>query len=166
MKYHRSQIPSIVFTNDCKTIIVSSRDQKLSFWSLKENKFNRLGAIQLEEDVEGMQYVNLNLPDSKTIPFLITGGTDGILKILDINNQKYVYSEEDPLKQEIEKVFYLKKSNTIMTLTNDQVLTYYQLSINNETSLPSLSRLYSLCLYNDEIIDVKYLRSMENHIVM
>jgi U3 small nucleolar RNA-associated protein 13 len=166
LNYHRSQIPSIVFTNDCKTLIVSSRDQKLSFWNLKDNKFNRLGAIQLEEDVEGMQYVNLTLPDSKTIPFLITGGTNGILKILDINNQKYVYSEEDPLKQEIERVFYLKKSNTIMTLTNDQVLTYYQLSINNETSLPSLSRLYSLCLYNDEIIDVKYLRTVENHIVM
>jgi len=166
MKYHRSQIPSIVFTNDCKTLIVSSRDQKLSFWNLEQNKFDRLGAIQLEEDVEGMQYVNLEVADDKNVPYLITGGTDGILKILDVNNQKYVYQEQDPLKQEIEKVFYIKQSNQIMTLTNDQVLTYYNLSVNTEKELPQLERLYSLCLYNDEIIDVKYLKCKEDHIVM
>lgn len=166
MSYHKSQIPSIEFTNDCKTLIASSRDQKLSFWNLKENKFNRLGAIQLNEDVEGMHYVNLEVSESKTVPYLITGGTDGKLKILDVNSQKYVYEEEDPIKQEIEKVFYLKKESKILALTNDQVLTYYDLSINKEAQLPELKRQYSLCLYNDEIIDLKYLGCMDNHIVM
>lgn len=165
LQYHSSQIPAMEFTNDCKTLIVSSRDQKLSFWNLKDNKFNRIGAIRLEEDIEGMHYVNLQV-DDKTMPFLITGGTNGTLKILDINNQKYVYEEQDSLKQEIEKVFYIKHLNQIMTLTTDQVLTYYSIKIDSKSLLPSLERLYSLCLYNDEIIDVKYLKNYENHIVM
>ena len=166
MKYHRSQIPTIEFTNDCKTLIVSSRDQKLSFWNLKGNKFDKIGAIRLEEDVEGMHYVNLEVSEDKTLPYLITGGSDGVLKILDINNQKYVYEEQDPIKQEIEKVFYIPKENKIMALTNDQVLTYYSLNINQEKQIPELERLYSLCLYNDEIIDVRYIRNKESHIVM
>lgn len=158
LHYHRSQIPSLVFTNDLKTLIVSSRDQKLSFWDLKDNTFSRIGALQLNEDVEGMQYVNLQISKTKAAPYLITGGTDGKLKILDINNQKYVYEEEDPLKQEIEKVFYLPKDNQILVLTNDQVLTYYHLFINESTEKPQLKRQYSLCLYNDEIIDLKFLK--------
>lgn len=158
MHYHRSQIPSLAFTNDLKTLIVSSRDQKLSFWNLKDNTFARIGALQLNEDVEGMQYVNLQISKDKAAPYLITGGTDGKLKILDINNQKYVYEEQDPLKQEIERVFYLPKDNQILTLTNDQVLTYYNLFINESTEKPELKRLYSLCLYNDEIIDLKFLK--------
>lgn len=166
MQYHRSQIPTMAFTNDLRTLIVASRDQKLSFWNLKNNKFDRIGAIQLNEDVEGMQYVNLKINDTKTLPFLITGGTDGKLKILDVNHQKYVFEEQDPLKQEIEKVFYLPKDNRILSLTNDQVLTYYDLFINKETELPELKRDYSLCLYNDEVIDVKYLKCLDNHVVM
>lgn len=166
LQYHRSQIPSLVFTNDCKTLIVSCRDQKISFWNLKNNEFNRLGAIQLDEDVEGMKYVNLEVSKDNTVPYLITGGTDGKLKILDINSQKYVYEEEDPLKQEIEKVFYLPKEKRIVALTNDQILTYYNLVINEESGVPELKRQYSLCLYNDEIIDVKYLKCLEDHVVM
>ena len=166
LQYHHSQIPWITFTNDLKTLIVSSRDQKLSFWSLKDNTFTKIGALQLNEDVEGMQYVNLQISKTKTAPYLITGGTDGKLKILDINNQKYIYEEEDPLKQEIEKVFYLQKESQILALTNDQVLTYYSLLINESTECPQLKRLYSLCLYNDEIIDLKFLKWLDDHIVM
>lgn len=166
MQYHKSQVSDIEFTNDCKTLIVSSRDQKLSFWNLKENKFEKIGAIRLKEDIEGMHYVNLQVFEDKTSPYLITGGSEGALKILDINNQKYIYEEQDPIKQEIEKVFYIPKENRIMALTNDQVLSYYSLSINKENETPELKRLYSLCLYNDEIIDLRYLRNKEDSIVM
>mmetsp|Transcript_19968 Transcript_19968/g.19589 ORF Transcript_19968/g.19589 Transcript_19968/m.19589 type:complete len:364 (+) Transcript_19968:255-1346(+) len=113
-----------------------------------------------------MHYVNLKVAEGKTLPYLITGGTEGALRILDINNQKYVYDEEDPIKQEIEKIFYIPKEDKIIALTNDQVLTYYSLRINEEKKSPELKRMYSLCLYNDEIIDLRYLRNQEDNIVM
>lgn len=145
---------------------MSSRDQKLSFWNLKQNEFNRIGAMKLGEDIEGMKYVNLPGAENKKVPYLITGGTDGQLKILDINSQKYVFAEEMPIKQEIERVYYLEKLNMIISLTNDQVLTYYDLVVDEATKLPKLNKLYTLCLYNDEIIDIRYLRSLDRSIVM
>jgi U3 small nucleolar RNA-associated protein 13 len=148
-KGHQGTIPYFTFTNDGWTLISCGRDKTVSFWNLK-GKYERIGSHESEDDSECAIYLFKN-----DIPYLITGTEGGKLRILDINKQEYVFTEDTKLKQSITKLIHLKKSNEILAITNDHNFLYYTLQIENSSVKLVKERGYSA--YNEEIIDVRFL---------
>lgn len=96
LKGPKSPLTHISFTNDCSSLIGSSRDSHITIWSLKTHK--RIAVIEHEDTINTFHYFNPGTEESPS-PRLIMAGEAGQLSILDINTKTVIAKEERPLKQ-------------------------------------------------------------------
>ena len=87
-------------SNDGK-FVIASYDTKLAIFSI--DKKSKRGELNFESTQNSFTYLNLN-----STPYLISGGSDGILRLININTQTVTQEIEMPMHREISKVLKFK----------------------------------------------------------
>ena len=148
LKGSKSPLTCLTFTNDCSTLLGSSRDSQIQFWSLKTHK--RIAAIEQPDPINAIYYFNPGTEETPS-PRLVMAGEAGELSILDINSKAVIAKEAKPLKQEV--LYIVKESiEKLIAVTTDHNLLFYKFNENE------VARIEEWSGYLDEIIDVKFLK--------
>lgn len=93
LKAHTSLVTSIVFTTDKNTLISGSRDGNIAFWNTKDN-YKQISLVKkaspADEEINAIYYLNVN-----SHPYVVIGGTSGLLSIMDVKTQNIIYTEQN-----------------------------------------------------------------------
>ncbi|XP_051878001.1 transducin beta-like protein 3 [Pristis pectinata] len=169
---HYSAVTSLAFTLDGNTLVSSGRDKICTVWDLTTYQSQR--TIPVFETVEAVTL----LPEDEDFTALgvmskeqhfITAGSKGILRIWEANSGKCIYSqhvpgkpkketEDDADEQSLTHCMLILATRKLTTVTAEHnILTYDLCTLKLERQFVG---------YNDEVLDVKFLRPSDTHIVV
>ena len=167
------------FSNDFKTLMVASRDSTIAFLNT-HNDFklihtikcnSTLGFASDEEEVNALVYLNFGSQTS----YLAIGSTSGQLVILDLATMEPCFTEKNFIASETIFLKYRKTPNNacgqLICLNMDQNLFIYDIkekamakgSLKRKVSL---TKSGSLCLYLDEVIDVRFISETSKYALL
>ncbi|CAG8598181.1 18045_t:CDS:10 [Acaulospora morrowiae] len=164
LKSHVSIIRGLDVTHDGKFIISGARDKVVNIWDF--NKKTLVKTFLMYESIEKLgilqpQTTIDDIEDSSVGEMFYTGGEKGIIRIWDVQTGKLIKSQEPEknTNHTITDIIYLRKSNILAAVTNDQNILFYQIAT-------SLKRIKQIVGHNDEVIDLVYVGQDESHLAV
>ncbi|KAM8961647.1 transducin beta-like protein 3 [Pelodytes ibericus] len=169
---HYSAVTSLGFSPDGNTMISSGRDKICTVWDLNTKSAKR--TVPVYESVETV----VILPDSpdtvgrgdgtQSVLFL-TAGSKGILRVWDAVSAKCVHSQtlphhtekvsdEEANEHSLTHCLLLPNQSEVLTVTVEHNILIYDLQ--------NLDLKKQFAVYNDEVLDVKFLGPSDSHIVV
>ena len=170
---------SFAFSKDFKTMMVGSRDGSIAFFNTEKNfkLIHRvfcntaIGFASDEEEVNSLAYLSF----SSQASYLAVGSSSGQLVILDLTTMEPCFKEHSYIASETIFVGHRKSAGhpcgQLVTLNTDQNLFTYDIE---EEALAkgslkrrvTLQKSGSLCLYLDEVIDVRFISAESKYAVL
>ncbi|KAI9010951.1 WD40-repeat-containing domain protein [Phycomyces nitens] len=163
LQSHVSVIRGLSFSSDGETLISGSRDKVVNVWDWKKKILK--ATFPIYETLETVGFVSKNVDlsayDTKwqDSELFYTAGDQGLVRLWDIKTGELVMAQtaEVNSKHAISDVVYLKKSQELGAVTNDQNILFYSIA-------DELKRVKQVVGYNDEIVDIAYLGSDEKYL--
>ena len=160
------------FSKDFKTMIVGYRDGTITFFNTQK-EFKMIHSVKCgvelgfendDDEVNAIVYLTFGGATS----YLAIGGTSGKLVILDLSTMEPCHIEDDFIASETTLLHHRYVPNTdnpcgqLISINADQNMLFYEMkeskvskgSLNKSLSL---QRTASICLYLDEVIDVRFI---------
>ena len=141
---HASPCSTFEFSQDGNSLIAAYRDKRIIVWDLLSRA--KSSSFQLDEEIEAMHYIYKN----KT-PLLVTFGDRGVPRILALNTKVWAHvcpHEAQPFL----RCIYIKKTQHLVAVTNEQNLIVYSLRFDADKS-PCIQHVCDHIGFHDEIID-------------
>ncbi|CAJ0854716.1 11188_t:CDS:10 [Entrophospora sp. SA101] len=167
LKNHVSLISGLDVSNDGRYLISSSRDKVICTWDLHNidnNKKILINTFPIYETIEVIGVLEENSTDdsgSSSKELIYTGGDKGIIRVWELHTGKLFMSQEPEknTKYTIKDIIYLRKSKSLIAVTDDQNFLFYNLSKN-------LKRYRQIIGNNDEILDLSFIGPDETHLAI
>ncbi|KAJ3041567.1 Transducin (beta)-like 3 [Rhizophlyctis rosea] len=161
---HVSVVRALDFSPDGRFLVSGGRDKVVNLWNLQSSTLE--STLPVFESVEtlGVLTVSNPLPDSvgdHGSLVVYTGGDKGIIRIWDVRGHKSVLEQEkEPgSKHEIVGSIYLPATNTIIALTSDQNILFYDVR-------GGLRRTRQIAGYNEEVLGLSLVGEGDSHLAV
>ncbi|KAJ3007895.1 Transducin (beta)-like 3 [Thoreauomyces humboldtii] len=163
---HVSVVRALDFSANGAYLVSGARDKVLCLWNLKT--FDLEKTVPVFESVEtlGVLLGNTPLPAvagaaSPNRLLVYTGGDKGALKVWDVMAGTSVATQpvQENSKHEILESIYLRKTHTLVAVTSDQNLLFYDLA-------SGLRRTRQIAGYNQEVLALKLMGPEDSHLAV
>ncbi|KAG1526209.1 hypothetical protein G6F46_005425 [Rhizopus delemar] len=164
LKSHVSVIRGLDFSADGQYLISGSRDKVVNVWEWQTKQLR--ATYPIFETIETVGFVEKNSEIAATLgedwaqsEIFYTGGDLGLIKLWDLKSGKLIKAQEPEKNSQhtITDIVYIKNTQTLAAVTNDQNILMYSLE-------HQLERVKQIVGYNDEVVDVAYIGQDETHL--
>jgi len=127
MKGHTDTITAIEFIPEKKIMISASRDGTLCFWDM--DSYYRIAIVVTDESNEILFRApdNMRFPRQKGEQFIVTGGSEGVLKVREVEKRKVVAKFKIDSEHEIARLAVDKKRKRWIFATDERLLLFYDM---------------------------------------
>ncbi|KAJ3036388.1 Transducin (beta)-like 3, partial [Rhizophlyctis rosea] len=161
---HVSVVRALDFSADGRFLLSGGRDKVVNMWNLESLTLE--STLPVFESVEILGVINVPNPLPESVGdygslVVYTGGDKGIVRIWDVRGHKAVLEQEKETgsKHEIVGSMYLASSNTIMVLTSDQNILFYDVHA-------GLKRTRQIAGYNEEVLGLSLVGPGDSHLAV
>ncbi|RKO89298.1 beta-like 3, isoform CRA_b [Blyttiomyces helicus] len=161
---HVSVVRSLDFSVDGRHLVTGGRDKVLSMWNMETFELEK--TLPIFESIEASGVIAASSPApagvaKKGSVIAYSGGEKGIIRIWDLLSGKCLMEQEPETNSnhEIVGIIYLKKSHSLVALTSDQNILFYNLA-------DGLKRTRQIAGYNEEVLDLTLLGQEESHLAV
>ncbi|TPX70250.1 hypothetical protein SpCBS45565_g01894 [Spizellomyces sp. 'palustris'] len=162
LESHVSVVRGLDFTADGKFLVSGARDKVVNVWDFETGSLEK--TVPIYESVESVGLVPdaaIPVGEGRSKVLAFTGGDKGIVRIWDLEAGTCILAQEPELnsKHVIIDVLYLQKSNTLVAITSDQNILFYDLT-------SGLKRTRQIAGYNEEVLDLKFMGPEDTHLAV
>ncbi|KAI8816854.1 WD40-repeat-containing domain protein [Fimicolochytrium jonesii] len=157
---HVSVIRGLDFSLDGSLLVSGARDKVLNVWNMGTYELEK--TLPIYESVETLGVLPADSPFAEKGNLVVyTGGDKGIMRIWDVASGTCLATQaaEENNKHEISGSVYLNSTQTLVAITTDQNLLFYDVTDN-------LKRVRQIAGYNQEVLDLALVGKDDSHLAV